>query len=76
MASRLFKSGSGLALIIPKKMAERYHLVPGVRMEVVPTDEGLFLQPVDVAPWFSIEWERALDAVVARHRAALEQLND
>ncbi len=76
MASRLFKSGSGLALIIPKKMAERYHLAPGVRMEVVPTDQGLFLQPIGVAPWFSIEWERALNEVVQRHRGALEQLND
>ncbi|MSQ28071.1 MAG: AbrB/MazE/SpoVT family DNA-binding domain-containing protein [Dehalococcoidia bacterium] len=76
MASRLFKSGSGLALIVPKKMAERYHLVPGVRMEVIATDDGLFLHPIDVAPWFSIEWEKALDAVVQRHRTALEHLND
>ncbi|MEK7217106.1 MAG: AbrB/MazE/SpoVT family DNA-binding domain-containing protein [Chloroflexota bacterium] len=76
MASRLFKSGSGLALIVPKKMAERYHLVPGGRVEVIATDDGLFLQPIDVAPWFSVEWEKALDAIVERHRTALEQLND
>lgn len=76
MAGKLFKSGSGLALIIPKKVAERYHLEPGVRVEVIPTDDGLFVQPLDVKPWFSFEWERALDAVVERHRSALEMLND
>ena len=76
MPGKLFKSGSGLALIIPKRLALRYNLEPGVQMEIVPTDEGIFLQPIGVAPWFSIEWERSLDAVIEQHRPALEQLSE
>ena len=75
MAEKLFRRGGGLALSIPKELADRYHLAPGVQVEIVPTDEGIFLQPIGVAPWFSIEWERALDAVLDQYRPALEQLD-
>lgn len=74
MPAKLFKSGSGLALIIPKAVAERYHLEPGVKVEIHQTEEGLFVEPLDVAPWFSVEWEQALDAVLQYYRPALEQL--
>ncbi len=74
MASRLFKSGNALCLIIPRAVARRYHLEAGVEVEVVPEEEGILLQPLGVAPWFSLEWERALDAVMEWYRPALEQI--
>ena len=76
MQSELFTSETGLAVMIPPEVAARYHLEPGVRVQITPTDEGLLLEPLDVAPWFSIEWEQALDAVVEEHREALEMAGD
>ena len=75
MPSKLFKSGNALCLIIPRAVARRYHLEPGGEVEVVPEEEGILLRPLDVAPWFSVEWERALDAVIEWYRPALEQMN-
>ena len=74
-SGKLFKSGNGLALILPKPVVERYHLAPGVRVEIHQTDEGIVLLPVDVQPWFSIEWERAMNAVLARYTEALAPFN-
>lgn len=74
MASKLFKSGSGVGLIIPRAVAQRYHLAPGIQVEVIPSEEGIFLQPIGVDPWFSVEWERALDSVLEWYRPALEQI--
>ena len=76
MQSKLFASGDGLALAIPPEIAERYHLAPDVVVEITPTDDGIMLEPLDVAPWFSVEWERALDAVLEQHREALEMAGD
>ena len=76
MQSKLFASKGGLALTIPPEIAERYHLAPGVAVEITATDEGIELEPLDVAPWFSVEWERALEAVLEEHREALELAND
>lgn len=73
---KLFKSGNGLALILPKALANRYHLTSGTRLEIYPTDEGIFLRPIGVAPWFSIEWERAMDAVLERYEEALKALDE
>jgi hypothetical protein len=39
-------------------------------------EEGIFFRPVGVEVWFSVEWERALDAVLERYRSALEAINE
>ena len=70
--AKVFRSGDSLVVVIPKPVAERYHLAPGVQVEMDTNDEGILLKPIGVAPWFSIEWERALDAVVEGYRPVLE----
>ncbi len=76
MQTKLVSTDGGLAIIIPADLAERYHLAADVAMEITATDEGIVLEPLDVAPWFSFEWERALDAVLEEHREALELAGD
>ncbi len=76
MPEKVFKTRRGLAVVIPADIASRYHLEPGVEVDVQAVEEGIFLEPKDVPPWFSIEWERALDAVVARYRGAFEMMRD
>jgi len=63
-------------LVIPPEMAERYHLAAGVEVEIIATDDGIMLEPLDVEPWFSVEWERALEAVLEDHREALDLARD
>jgi bifunctional DNA-binding transcriptional regulator/antitoxin component of YhaV-PrlF toxin-antitoxin module len=74
MAGKLFKSRAGLAIVIPQAVADRYHLTAGVEIEITPIEEGILLEPIGVEPWFSIEWEQALDFVVEQYRPALEEL--
>ena len=76
MPNPLFEHDGDLAIAIPKDLAERYHLALGVEVEIVPDEEGIVLQPVGVAPWFSLGWERALDAVLEHYRGALDHLDD
>ena len=76
METKLVASGGGVALVIPAEIAERYHLAADVSVEITPIDEGLLIEPLGVEPWFSIEWERALDAVLEEHREALEMAGD
>ncbi|HLC29966.1 MAG TPA: AbrB/MazE/SpoVT family DNA-binding domain-containing protein [Dehalococcoidia bacterium] len=76
MAGKLFKSGSGLALIIPRELAERYYLKPGDLVETIATEKGLLVRPVELVPRLSKEWEEALDSVVERYRPALEMLGE
>lgn len=73
MAQKLFKRGERVGVVLPREVAERYHLAPGVEVEIELSDQGIVLKPIGVRPWFSIEWERALDFVVENHRGALEQ---
>jgi hypothetical protein len=72
MASAVFQTDAGLALAIPDDVAQRYHLALGVEVEVIPTEDGILLRPIGVAPWFSIEWEYALEDVLEYYRPALE----
>lgn len=76
MNAKLFRSGGGVALTIPREVAQRYHLGPGVEVEISPGDDGILLKPVGVPPWFSFEWERALDGVVERYKTALEMIHE
>jgi len=66
----------GIAITIPSDIAARFHLDEGVEVEVDPTEEGIFLRPVGVGPWFSIEWERALDAVMERYGDLLRKIDE
>lgn len=76
MAEKLIKRGASVALPIPKELAERYHLEPGVQVEIEGTDAGILLTPIGVPHWFSFEWERALDAVMDRYGTALGMLQE
>ena len=76
MPQKVFKSGSGLALILPKELAKRYQIEAGTLVETVPTDEGLLVRPVEVVPRLPPEWEEALDRVVEKYRPALEKLGE
>jgi antitoxin component of MazEF toxin-antitoxin module len=76
MKESLQPSGDSVSLTIPREVAERYHLVQGVEMEIFPGDDGILLRPLDVAPWFSFEWERALDAVIEQYKTALDMIRE
>jgi antitoxin component of MazEF toxin-antitoxin module len=76
MTGKLFRNGGSLGLTVPKDLAERYHLQPGVEVEITPRDDGILLTPLGVAPWFSVEWERALDGMLERYRDALELIHE
>jgi len=72
----VFERGGELGLMLPKEVAERYHLAPGVQVQILQAEEGIILTPLDVVPWFSPEWERALDFVLENYREALEVLGE
>ena len=70
------ESESGLALIIPKELAERYHLKPGDIVETIATENGLLVKPVEAAPRLAKEWEEALGSVMQQYRPALNKLSE
>ncbi|MEA2639621.1 MAG: hypothetical protein QOF51_1015, partial [Chloroflexota bacterium] len=76
MTEKLFDHENRVGFVFPEDVAKRYHLADGVEVEVSPTEEGIFLKPIGVEPWFSVEWERALDAVVEWYGPALEELGE
>ncbi len=72
--AKLFEHNGELALALSAEITTRYHLAPDVEVEIIATDDGILLRPIGVAPWFSVEWEEALDAVVEHYRPALEMV--
>jgi hypothetical protein len=74
--SEIVQTSDGLCVRIPDDVAQRYHLGPGVKVELSPVEEGIFFRPVGVEAWFSVEWERALEAVLERYQPALEAINE
>ena len=76
MESEIVQTPEGMCVRIPEDVASRYHLDPGVKVELHPEEEGIFFRPVGVEAWFSVEWERALEAVLERYRSALESINE
>jgi antitoxin component of MazEF toxin-antitoxin module len=76
MPQKVFKSGTGLALILPKELAQQYQIEAGTVVETVPTSEGLLVRPVEIVPRLPREWEESLDRVVAAYRPALEKLGE
>jgi len=68
--------GDRLALPFPETVAARYHLATDVEVEVIETEEGILLRPIGVEPWFSFEWERALDGVVEWYGGALAMMGE
>ena len=75
LTETLFASG-GLCLRIPEAVAKRYHLVEGVEMQVVATEDGIMLRPLGVEPWFSVEWEEALADMLDYYGPALERIGE
>jgi hypothetical protein len=73
---KVFKSGSGLALILPKELARQYQIEAGTLVETVPTPQGLLVRPVELVPRLSPEWQEALDYVLTEYRPALEKLGE
>ena len=53
MPQKVFKSGSGLAIILPKELARKYRIAAGTLVETVPTNEGLLVRPVEGVPRLS-----------------------
>ena len=76
LKSEVFEREGELGLMVPREIAERYHLAPGVEVEILQAEEGIILTPLGVAPWFSPEWERALDFILDHYREALEVLGE
>ncbi len=76
MPSQLFDHDGDVAITIPKDLAARYHLGPGVEVEIVPDEDGIVLRPIGVASWFSVGWEQALDMVLEHYRGALDHLDE
>ena len=74
--SEIVQTPEGMCVRIPDDVAQRYHLEPGVQVELNPVEEGIFFRPMGVESWFSVEWERALEAVLERYRPALENINE
>jgi hypothetical protein len=74
--SEIVQTPEGLSVLIPADVAQRYHLDTGVKVELNPVEEGIFFRPVGVEAWFSVEWERALEAVLERYKPALEAINE
>jgi hypothetical protein len=76
MTERVFQNGDQLALPMPEAVSARYHLAQNVEVEVIETEDGILLRPIDVPPWFSVEWERALDTVVEWYGGALKMMGE
>lgn len=76
LTETLFTDGGRLSLRIPDAVARRYHLTEGVEMEIVQTEEGIMLRPLGVEPWFSIEWEQALEDVLEYYGPVLERIGE
>jgi hypothetical protein len=74
--AEVFARDGELGLMLPADVARRYHLAPNVQVQISQVEEGILLVPIGVAPWFSPEWERALDFIVDRYREALEVLGE
>jgi len=72
----LFTDGGRLSLRIPNAVAKRYHLTEGVEIQIVQTEEGVLLRPLGVEPWFSIEWEEAVEDVLEYYGPALERIGE
>src|SRR5687767_7610824 len=73
---KLFEREGELGVTVPPEIATRYHLAPDVEVEVIPTDDGILLRPIDVPPWFSLEWESALEFVLEEYGPALAMVGE
>ena len=76
LTETLFAAGGRLGLCIPEVVAKRYHLTEGVEIQIVQTEEGIMLRPLGVEPWFSIEWEQALEDVLQYYGSVLERIGE
>jgi antitoxin MazE len=63
--------GNSLGITLPKTVVDNFHLAEGDQLNVVQTDEGLFLTPFD--PKFT-DWARAYERTNKRFRNTLKAL--
>jgi bifunctional DNA-binding transcriptional regulator/antitoxin component of YhaV-PrlF toxin-antitoxin module len=61
---RLRQAGGSLSATIPAKMARRFHLSPGDRIEAIETEQAILLSPFDPA----VEEALALASAAALER--------
>lgn len=46
-STKLKQLGGSVAVVLPKAMLDRFHLVAGDEVHVIETDDGLLLTPFD-----------------------------
>ena len=63
--------GNSLGVTLPKTVVDNLHLAEGDQLNVVQTEDGLFLTPFD--PKFSA-WAKAYEKTNRRYRNALKAL--
>jgi len=63
--------GNSLGITLPKAVVDTYHLAEGDQLNLVQTEEGLFLTPFN--PEF-IAWAKAYERTNKRYRNALKAL--
>ena len=63
--------GNSLGITLPKTVVDNLHLAEGDQLNVVQTDEGLFLTPFD--PKFT-DWAKAYERTNKRFRNTLKAL--
>jgi antitoxin MazE len=63
--------GNSLGITLPKAVVDSYHLAEGDQLNLVQTEEGLFLTPFN--PEFTA-WAKAYERTNKRYRNALKAL--
>jgi putative addiction module antidote len=63
--------GNSLGITLPKTVVDTYHLAEGDQLNLVQTEEGLFLTPFN--PEFAA-WAKAYERTNKRYRNALKAL--
>ena len=69
LAGKMQLTGHGtvLGVTLPPELVERCGLTAGTEIEVYLGDDGFYLRPIGIEPWFSVQWEQALATVMEYH---------
>ena len=74
--THLSPTSDGLGLTLPPGLVARCGLASGTEVEVYVGDDGIYLRPIGIEPWFSAEWEQALKLVMEYHGEVIEALGN
>ena len=74
--TQLSQVGGSLSVALPAAIVERCGLAPGTEIEVYLGDDGIYLRPIGIEPWFSVEWEQALATVLEYHGEVIEAIGN